>query len=500
MDPRAPSDPSQVKITTLKSGAPNGDKLNSLLSGPRGLNLLADVAYLEENAHFNRERIPERVVHAKGAAASGKFVVTNTEITKYCKASLFNELGKKTPVVTRFSHVTGESGIADTPRDVRGFAVKFRTEQGNWDLVGNNLPVFFIRDPINFPSFIHSQKRNPQTHLRDPSAFWDFVSQLPETLHTILMLFSDRGTPDGFRHMHGFGVNTFKLVSSKQIASYAKFHWICDQGIRNLDAMTAVNLAGEDPDYSLRDLFVNIERNHFPSWTLKFQIMSEEEASNADFNVFDVTKTWPHAKFPLIEIGKMTLNKNVDNYFAQVEQLAFSPANMVPGIQPSPDKMLTGRIFAYTDAQRYRLGANFYDLPCNKPLCPVMAPTYCDGVTFMSNLPGSLPNYVPSIKYTNLSLYNEAYLEHPQHISGHVGRYDLSKDDNYSQARVLVTKVLNEEGRANLVSNLADHLRFVTMKEITNKVLNHFKEIDALFARKVEQTIANQIMKTTPTQ
>ncbi|GLJ59719.1 hypothetical protein SUGI_1520720 [Cryptomeria japonica] len=496
MDPQAPSDPSQVKITTLKSGAPNGDKLNSLLLGPKGLNLLADVAYLEENAHFNRERIPERVVHAKGAAALGKFVVTNTEITKYCQASLFNEIGKTTPVVARFSHVTGESGISDTARDVRGFAVKFRTEQGNWDIVGNNLPVFFIRDPINFPSFIHSQKRNPQTHLRDPNAFWDFVSLLPETLHTILMLFSDRGTPDGFRHMHGFGVNTFKLVGANpQRASYAKFHWICDQGIRNLDAMTAVNLAGEDPDYSLRDLFVNIERGNFPSWTLKFQVISLDDASKVDFNIFDDTKTWPHAKFPLIEIGKMTLNKNVDNYFAQVEQLAFSPANMVLGIQPSPDKMLTGRIFAYTDAQRYRLGANFYDLPCNKPLCPVMAPTYCDGVTFMSNLPGSLPNYVPSIKYNNLSLRNELYLEHPQHFSGQVGRYDLSKDDNYSQPRILVTKVLNKEKRAILVSNIADHLKLVTMREITGKVLMHFREIDAEFASAIESA-----MKATPVQ
>lgn len=493
MDPHAPSEPSQVQQTTLKSGAPNGDKLNSLLLGPKGLNLLADVAYLEENAHFNRERIPERVVHAKGAAASGEFVVTSNKITSFCQASLFAKVGKKTPVVARFSHVTGESGIADTVRDVRGFAVKFKTDLGNWDLVGNNLPVFFIRDPINFPSFIHSQKRNPQTHLRDPNAFWDFVSMLPETLHTILMLFSERGTPDGFRHMHGFGVNTFKLVNAKQEAFYAKFHWICGQKIRNLDPITAIEVAGEDPDYSLRDLFFNIEKGNFPHWTLKAQVMSLDEALKADFNVFDVTKTWPHAKYPLIEIGKMTLNKNVDNYFAQVEQLAFSPANMVLGIQASPDKMLTGRMVAYTDAQRYRLGANFYDIPCNKPVCPVMAPTYCDGVTFMSNCPGSLPNYVPSIRYKNLIAYNEKYLEHPQHFSGHVGRFDLSKDDNFSQPRVFVNKVLSKESRTHLTLNIAEHLKFVTMPEITQRMLVHFAEIDPEFC-----TAIDLVMKARP--
>lgn len=488
MDPGAPQDVSQVGRLTLKSGAPVGDKFNSLLLASKGIgpNLLADVAYLEETAHFNRERIPERVVHAKGAAAFGEFEVTNTEVCKYSKAALFSQVGKKTPVVVRFSHVIGESAIADTCRDVRGFAVKFYTERGNWDLVGNNLPVFFIRDPINFASFIHSQKRNPKTHLRDPDAFWDFVSMLPETMHTIMMLFSERGIPDGFRHMHGFGVNTFKLVNMKKEAFYAKFHWICNQSIRNLDPTSANKIAGLDPDYAIRDLYVNINRGNFPSWTLKFQVMSLADAQKAKFNVFDVTKTWPHAEFPLVEIGRMTLNRNVDNYFAQVEQLAFAPGNMVSGIEPSLDKMLVGRMMSYPDAQRYRMNANYTDIPVNQPRCPVMTPTYCDSLTFKSNWDGSLPNYVPSVKYKNLKLFDGKYLEHEQQISGYISRFDLSQDDNFSQPRQLFNKVLSEESRRALAANLAEHLALVTNKETVVKIMSYLNEIEPKLAKAVE--------------
>lgn len=486
MDPRSPADPGQPKRCTLKNGAPLGNKLNSLLLGAHGPNLLADVAYLEETAHFNRERIPERVVHAKGGAAFGQFVVSSdSELHKYTSADLFSKAGNCSPVAVRFSHVTGESGISDTQRDVRGFAVKFYTKQGNWDLVGNNLPVFFIRDPINFSSFIHTQKRNPKTHLRDPDAFWDFVSQLPETLHTILMLFSDRGIPESFRHMHGFGVNTFKLVNSNKEPFYAKFHWICQQKVRSLTQEQANLVAGQDPDHMLRDLYINIARGNLPTWTLKYQIMTLDQANECKFNPFDVTKTWPHKDYPLRNAGTMRLEQNPENYFAQVEQLAFSPANLVPGIEASPDKMLTGRIFAYGDAQRYRLGINYPDIPANQPKCPVFTPTYCDGVTYNSNMNGNIPNYVPSAKYKRLDTCDGQFLEHAEHFSGEMGRFDLQNDDNYSQPRILVTKVIHGDGRKRLIENIVNHLKLVSQPAIMDRVLDHFKKIDTSFGESI---------------
>lgn len=464
--------------------------MSSLLIGPKGPNLLSDMAFIEEIAHFNRERIPERVVHAKGATAFGYFAVTNAkDISKYTKADLFNALGKRTPLVVRFSNVAGESGIADTPRDTRGFAVKLYTNQGNWDIVGNNFPVFFIRDPINFASFIHSQKRNPKTHLRDPDAFWDFISMLPESLHATTMLFTERGTPNGFRHMHGYGVDTFKLVNAKNEPFYAKFHWICDQKIKNFDQETATKIAGIDPDYSLRDLQNSINDGKFPSWTLKFQVMTLNGAEKANFNVLDTTKTWPTADYPLIEIGKMTLNKNPGNYFAEVEQLAFSPGNMVPGIEPSPDKMLIGRMFSYADAQRYRLGVNYFDLPVNRPRCPVMNPTYNDGRGFVSVSPSRIPNYIPSIEHGQLNKINEKFLEHSQAFSGNIGRYDLSADDNYSQVRILVNKVLNNESRAVLATNIANSLELVMNEKIVEKVLNHYQQIEPELSHSIDKAM-----------
>jgi catalase len=440
---------------------------------------LVDPTYMEETAHFNRERIPERVVHAKGLTAFGHFEVTNTKITDYSKAALFSRRGKRTPVVVRFSHVAGESGSADTVRDVRGFAVKFYTEQGNWDLVGNNLPVFFISDPINFTPFIHSQKRHPKTHLKDPNAFWDFVAMLPESLHTMLMLFSDRGIPASVREMHGFGVNTFKLINARNEAFYAKFHWICNQGIRTLDQATANRLAGMDPDYMLRDLSMNINKGNYPSWTLKFQVMSLSDALQVKFNVLDATKTWPHADFPLIELGKMTLNRNPDNYFAQVEQLAFAPANMVPGIEPSPDKMLLGRMVSYPDAQRYRLGVNYADIPVNRFPRPAMTPTHCDGITYTGNLHCGNPNYLP-LKY------NGQLLDHEQHLDG---RFNFTEDDSFSQPRALYTRVLDENGKRTLAHNLAEHMAQVTRKEVVAKVLEHFGNVDQRLRRDVEKLL-----------
>jgi len=351
---------------TTAHGAPVSDKLNSITVGPRGPILLQDHVLLEELAHFDRERIPERVVHAKGAGAFGYFEVTH-DISQYCKAGIFSKVGKQTPVGVRFSTVGGESGSADTARDPRGFAVKFYTEEGNWDLVGNNTPIFFIRDPILFPSFIHTQKRNPQTHLKDPDAFWDFISLMPMTTHQVSFLFSDRGTPNGYRFMNGYGSHTFKLVNSEGEAVYCKFHYKSDQGIKCFDRHQADEKAKTDPDHAIRDLHNAIAEGNFPTWSLHIQVMTFQQAEDWAFNPFDLTKVWPHGEFPLLPVGRIVLNRNPGNYFAEVEQIAFSPAHLVPGIEPSPDKMLQGRLFSYNDTHRHRLGANFDQIPVNCP-------------------------------------------------------------------------------------------------------------------------------------
>lgn len=331
---------------TTATGAPIGIKDATQSVGPRGPLLLQDVNFLDEMSHFDRERIPERVVHAKGAGAFGYFEVTNTEIQKYSAAKLFNQVGKRTPIAIRFSTVGGESGSADTVRDPRGFAMKFYTEDGIWDVVGNNTPIFFIRDPILFPSFIHTQKRNPATHLKDADMFWDFISLRPETTHQVMILFSDRGIPDGYRHMNGYGSHTFKLINDKGEPTYCKFHFKTNQKIKNLDVERANELAANDPDYSIRDLYNAIAKGDYPSWSFKIQVMTYDQAENAPFNPFDVTKVWPQADYPLIPVGQFTLDRNPNNYFAEVEQIAFSPANLIPGVEPSPDKMLQGNFVA----------------------------------------------------------------------------------------------------------------------------------------------------------
>lgn len=310
-------------------------------------------------AHFNRERIPERAEHAKGGGAFGYFEVTH-DITKYCSAKIFDTIGKRTPMAARFSTVSGERGSADTVRDPRGFALKFYTDDGIWDLVGNNTPIFFIRDPILFPSFIHTQKRNPQTNLKDANMFWDFISLRPETTHQMMFLFSDRGIPDGFRFMHGYGSHTFKLQNDKSESVYCKFHFRTAQGIKNLEVQRGVELSSSDPDYSIRDLFNSIGQEDYPSWNMLLQVMTFEQAAKSPFNPFDVTKVWSQKEFPLIPVGKMVLNRNPKNYFAEVEQLAFAPSHLVPGILPSPDKMLQGRLFSYQVSQlrKYSLTIN----------------------------------------------------------------------------------------------------------------------------------------------
>lgn len=480
----------------MTSGAPVGDKTNSLTLGPRGPTLLQDVAYLDEIAHFDRERIPERVVHAKGGGAYGDFEVTSLEITKYCKAHLFSLTGVKTPVIARFSTVGGESGSADTVRDPRGFALKFYTKEGNLDIVGNNTPIFFIRDPMQFPSLIHSQKRNPQTHLKDPNAVWDFFSLRPESTHQILFLFSDRGIPDGFRHMHGFGSHTFKTVNAAGDAFYLKFHFRTNQGIKNMDPALAVKLAGEDPDYSLRDLQRAIDEKNYPSWTFYFQVMTMKQANECPFNPFDVTKTWSQKEYPLIEVGRLELNRNPKNYFCEIEQVAFCPANLVPGIEPSPDKLLQGRLFSYSDTQRHRLGANFMDIPVNRPRCPVMMPTYRDGPYCYNDNYGSMPNYYPNsgMNKDTLVKINEDIkgMEHRQYFQGDVYRHDSSDDDNYSQAAIFWNQVLKAEEKARLVANISANLR-LTHAWIQQRMLKHFAKVDNDLAARVMDSIKGTV-------
>ena len=355
-------------MTTLTTtfGAPVPDNQNSLTAGPRGPVLIQDFHLIEKLAHFNRERIPERVVHAKGAGAYGMFRVT-ADVSKWTQAQFLSAVGKETEVFLRFSTVGGEKGSADAERDPRGFALKFYTEDGNYDIVGNNTPIFFIRDPLKFPDFIHTQKRNPATNLKDPTAVWDFASLSPETLHQFTILFSDRGTPRSYRHMDGFSSHTFSWINAAGQRVWVKYHFKTRQGIQNFTAEQAQAMTGIDPDHATRDLFAAIEDGDFPAWKVSVQIMTEAEAEAFPIDPFDLTKVWPHAAHPLIEIGELVLNRNPQNYFAEVEQSAFSPANVVPGISFSPDKMLQGRLFAYGDAHRYRLGGNHGLLPVNRP-------------------------------------------------------------------------------------------------------------------------------------
>ncbi|XP_062918291.1 catalase [Mobula hypostoma] len=443
-------------VLTTGAGQPVGDKLNVITAGPRGPLLVQDVVFFDEMAHFDRERIPERVVHAKGAGAFGFFEVTH-DITRYCKAKVFQNIGKRTSVSVRFSTVGGESGSADTVRDPRGFACKFYTEDGIWDLTGNNTPIFFIRDPFLFPSFIHTQKRNPQTHLKDADMVWDFFSLRPESLHQVSILYSDRGIPDGFRHMNGYGSHTFKLVNDKQEAVYCKFHFKTNQAIRNLSVEAAKCLASEDPDYSLRDLYNAIASGNYPSWTLYIQVMSFQEARVHRWNPFDVTKVWPHKEFPLIPVGQLVLNKNPVNYFADVEQIAFDPSNMPPGIEPSPDKMLQGRLFSYPDTHRHRLGANYLQLPVNCPFKCRVTNYQRDGPMCSTDNQGGAPNYYPNS--FSAPEAQPRFIEHALATTSDVARYNSSDDDNFSQVTTFYVNVLNTEERRRLCENIADHLK-----------------------------------------
>ena len=468
------------KLTTA-SGRPYVENENSQSIGPRGPLLLQDYILHEKMAHFNRERIPERVVHAKGSGAFGTFTVTN-DISKYTRAKVFNKIGKETKVFLRFSTVGGEKGSADTERDPRGFALKFYTEDGNWDLVGNNTPVFFIKDPKKFSDFIHTQKRDPYTNCKSPTMMWDFWSRNPESLHQIVILFSDRGTPYGYRFMHGFGSHTFSMINADNERVYVKFHFKSLQGIKNFSDAEAAEMKAKDPDFAQRDLVEAIDRKEFPKWVLKIQVMTEDQANAFPFNPFDLTKVWPHADFPLMEAGVLELNENPKNYFATVEQSAFAPAHVVDGIGYSPDKMLQGRILSYPDAHRYRLGGNYEQIPVNR--CPFAVNNHQrDGQMRVDDNGGDGPNYFPN-SFDDINA-DPSYKEpSEQVVSTTADWYDrnaASENDHYTQPGILFNKVMNDYERHSLVSNIVGAMSGISgpMKDvIINRQLCHFFRVD----------------------
>ncbi|XP_069821270.1 catalase-like [Dendropsophus ebraccatus] len=481
----------EPSVLTTGAGHPTGDKLNILTAGQRGPLLVQDSVFIDEMAHFDRERIPERVVHAKGAGAFGYFEVTH-DITQYTKAKVFESIGKKTDIGVRFSTVAGEAGSADTVRDPRGFAVKFYTEEGIWDLVGNNTPIFFIRDAILFPSFIHSQKRNPQTHLKEPDMVWDFWSLRPESLHQVTFLFSDRGIPDGYRFMNGYGSHTFKLVNAKHEAVYCKFHYKSNQGIKNLSVEEAERLVAHDPDYAIRDLFQAIAKKDFPSWTMYIQVMTFQQAEKCPFNPFDLTKVWPHNEYPLIPVGKLVLNRNPDNYFAEVEQIAFDPSNMPPGVEPSPDKMLQGRLFSYPDTHRHRLGANYLHLPVNCPRRAAHVSNYQqDGPMCIFSAPCNVPNYYPNS--FSAPRHDHKCNESAFSTSGDITRHDSSTEDNVSQVRLFYNKTLNEAERQRLCENIARNLKDAQIF-IQERAVKNFQDVDPDYGARI-QTLLDKYNK-----
>jgi catalase len=431
------------------------------------------------------------VVHAKGAGAHGTFTVTH-DITKYTTAKLFDKIGKQTEVLARFSTVAGEKGAADTARDPRGFSVKFYTEEGNWDMTGNNTPVFFVRDALKFSDFIHSQKRVPQTNLRSPAVMWDFWSLSPESLHQVTTLMSDRGTPDGFRHMHGFSSHTFSLINAKNERFWVKWHFLTRQGIKNLTAQRADELAGTDPDYATRDLFEAIERGDFPKWRVCIQVMPEAEADHYKVNPFDLTKIWSHKDYPLIDVGEMELNRNPKNYFAEIEQAAFSPVNIVPGMGYSPDKMLQARLISYPDAHRYRLGVNFESLPVNAPKCPVH--TYNrDGAMRFDDNGGSGPNYEPNS--FGGPVEEHRFVERRYSTSGEVGRYNHREgNDDYTQAGDLF-RLMKKDEKQRLIENIVNHMRGVP-ERIQRLQIGHFTKADPAYGRGVAEGLGLKVEET----
>ena len=475
-------DKEQKQKLTTASGRPYVENENTQSVGPRGPLLLQDYILHEKMAHFNRERIPERVVHAKGSGAFGTFTVTH-DIASYTKAKIFNKIGKQTRMLIRFSTVGGEKGSADSERDPRGFAIKFYTEDGNWDLVGNNTPVFFVKDPKKFGDFIHTQKRDPHSNLKSPTMMWDFWSLNPESLHQVLILMSDRGTPYGYRHLDGFGSHAFSLINARNERVWVKFHFKTEQGIRNFTNEEALDMRGKDPDFSQRDLVEAIQKKDFPKWKLKIQVMSDTEASGFRWNPFDLTKIWPHKDFPLIEVGVMELNEVPENYFAEIEQAAFAPAHVVDGIGYSPDKMLQGRLLSYPDAHRHRLGANYEQIPVNK--CPYLVTNYQrDGQMRVDGNAGSEPNYWPNSFdgiYADPS-YKEPPMEMKSTIADWYDRNGENDNDHYTQPGNLFRTVMNDEEKHKTIHNIIGAMGGISGPKrdlIVNRQLCHWFRADA---------------------
>ncbi|GGP75215.1 catalase [Shewanella ulleungensis] len=438
------------KLTTA-AGAPVVDNQNTQTAGPLGPVLLQDIWHLEKLAHFAREVIPERRMHAKGSGVYGSFTVTH-DISHFSKAKIFAEIGKKTEVFVRFSTVAGERGAADAERDIRGFAIKFYTEEGNWDLVGNNTPVFFIRDPLKFTDLNHVVKRDPKTNMHNAESNWDWWTLLPEALHQITIVMSDRGIPRTYRHMHGFGSHTYSLINSDNQRFWVKFHFTSQQGIENLSDQEAQAMIGKDRESHQRDLFTSIENGDFPRWKLSIQIMSEEQAQECSFNPFDLTKIWPHLDYPLMDVGEMVLNRNPENYFAEVEQAAFSPANAVPGISFSPDKMLQSRLFSYGDAQRYRLGVNHHHIPVNAPKCPFHS-YHRDGAMRTDGNLGSTIGYEPN---SQGEWQQQPEFEEPHLVaSGSAGHWDHRNDEDYYSQPGALFRLMSAQKQKILFENTA---------------------------------------------
>jgi catalase len=470
---------------TTTGGSPVADNQNSLTVGPRGPLLMQDYQLLEKLAHQNRERIPERVVHAKGSGAFGTFTVTN-DLSQYTKASIFSRVGKETEVFLRFSTVAGERGAADAERDVRGFAVKFYTDHGNWDLVGNNTPVFFVRDPYKFPDFIRTQKRDPKTNLRSNTAMWDFWSLSPESLHQLTILFSDRGLPRSYRHMNGYGSHTYSFINADGERVWVKFHFKTLQGIETVPNAEAATLVGQDRETHQRDLYEAIEGGEYPRWRLMVQIMPEVEAAKYHVNPFDLTKVWPHADYPLVEVGVLELNRNPENYFAEVEQSSFSPSNVVPGISWSPDKMLQARIFSYADAHRYRVGTNYEMLPVNRPRCPVHNYIRDGAMRFDANEGGKVhyePNSFggpvedPSLKEPALGI-DFAMADRFDHREG---------NDDFTQPGNLF-RLMSESQKEQLFHNIAEAMEGVP-EAIVHRQLALFYQCDPAYGEGVARRL-----------
>ncbi len=474
---------------TTANGAPIAVQ-QALTAGPRGPLLMQDVALLEQMQHFNRERIPERVVHAKGSGAFGTFTATG-DVSRFTRARFLEKIGKKTETFIRFSTVAGERGAADAERDVRGFAVKFYTEEGNWDLVGNNTPVFFVRDPYKFQSFIHTQKRHPQTNLRDMDMQWDFWSLCPESLHQVTILFSDRGIPSSYRHLHGFGSHTYSLINSAGERVWCKFHFRSMQGIKNMTDDESAQKIGSDRESHQRDLFEAIAKGDFPKWRVSIQMMTQLQAATFRWNPFDLTKVWPHKEHPLIEIGVMELNRNPQNYFAEVEQAAFKPSALVPGIGPSPDKMLQARLMSYADTHLHRLGVNHHQIPVNKPRCPVM--NYLRDGALTHGEAGAAPNYWPnSVSGTPQPApsFTDPAWQLGQTV---VDRFDSTVDhDDFTQPGNLY-RMFDEGHRDRLTSRIAGVLG-QARREVQLRQLCHFFRADEDYGRRVAMKLGIDAM------